>query len=168
MNFLKKITVSFMVITLMLGTLGSAIVGAEESKDSQKRVLEDQLGIEMSNEDFELASLIGKYTEFDHSEKKVTITNKSALAQELKNFDGVNVGDVVSGFNSANSYLASIENDSDFGVMSLCSNALGILGLAHGTSLSVAAGILGVAWYIAVPIVTAAGAIWVAGSIACP
>lgn len=168
MNFFKKITVSIMVITLMLGTLGTAIVGAEDSKVSQKMMLEDQMGIEMSDEDFALTSVIGEYTEFDHEKNKVIITNKKGLAQELKSFDGVNLGDVVSGFNIANDYLASVDSDSDFGVMSLCSNALSILGLAHGTSLSVAAGILGVAWYIAVPIVAAAGAIWVAGSIACP
>ncbi|WP_096438665.1 hypothetical protein [Alteribacter populi] len=130
--------------------------------------------MELTDGEYELVTLLGNHIKFDAEETKFDVKNQTALATGLENIDSstdigsLTVDDIVSDINKVNRHIEEVGNEPGSGVTSTCSTTLSILGLWHGASLSVAAEILGVAWFITAPIVTATGAIWVAGSIACP
>lgn len=149
-----------LIISLVVSVFGFPTLAAEQNSEPEN--------IELSEEERQLAQLVSEHVFYDTIRNEMVILNESALVESLKGTEG-NIDEIKNGITEVNLVIDAYDPGTDeYNPMNMCSNALSVLGLAHGTSLGAAAIILGLNPWLALGVATSAGAIYVGGGFFCP
>lgn len=148
---------TFLVVLLGIGFGNYAEAATQDTTD-------------LSPEEVKLSEIVTPHIQLDEDTGNLVILNEQALEKKLKDNKLTNITTIKQDLENANNQISKNQESNDgITTYSACSNAIASLGLAHVTSLSAAAIVLGVtAPWLVFGIVTAYGIVWTGAGFACP